>query len=115
MSNGTSHFRSMCAPEFCGLPSEGSSSTRLHLQDDEHVPEGGLREPSAIDHPEYYGGGDNPYEAIKVIQAWELDFELGSALKYIARAGKKTPSATTDLGKAIRYLQFELEKLERGR
>lgn len=70
--------------------------------------------PDAINHPEYYGGGDNPYEAIKVIQAWELDFELGSALKYIARAGKKTPSATTDLEKAIRYLQFELEKLERG-
>jgi hypothetical protein len=67
-----------------------------------------------IDHPEYYGGEDNPYEAIKVIQAWELDFELGSALKYISRAGKKTPSATTDLQKAIRYLQFELEKLERG-
>lgn len=71
-------------------------------------------EPSVVNHPEYYGGGDNPYEAIKVIQAWQLDFELGSALKYIARAGKKTPSATTDLEKAIRYLQFELEKLERG-
>lgn len=78
---------------------------------------GAGEEPTArtVDHPEYYGGGDNPYEAIKVIQAWELDFELGSALKYIARAGKKTPSATTDLEKAIRYLQFELEKLERSR
>jgi hypothetical protein len=67
-----------------------------------------------VDHPMHYGGEDNPYEAIKVIQAWELDFELGSVLKYVARAGKKQgEDALTDLNKAARYLQFEIDKLSR--
>lgn len=42
-----------------------------------------------IDHPDHYGGKDNPYEAIKVIEAWDLGFCLGNAVKYISRAGKK--------------------------
>lgn len=60
----------------------------------------------------YYGGKDNPYEAIKVIQAWNLDFELGNVLKYINRAGKKTPDALSDLKKAADYLQYEIQKRE---
>lgn len=39
-----------------------------------------------IDHPPHYGG-DTPYEAIKVIEAWELGFCLGNAVKYISRCG----------------------------
>lgn len=42
-----------------------------------------------VDHPAYYGGANNPYEAIKVIEAWDLDFCLGNTVKYISRAGKK--------------------------
>lgn len=56
-----------------------------------------------VDHPDHYGGGDNPYEAIKVIEAWDLGFHLGNAVKYIARAGKKGP-AVVDLRKARFYL-----------
>jgi hypothetical protein len=26
----------------------------------------------SINHPQHYGGADNPYEAIKVIEAWNL-------------------------------------------
>ncbi len=26
-----------------------------------------------VNHPDHYGGEDNPYEAIKVIDAWDLD------------------------------------------
>jgi len=33
--------------------------------------------------PLHYGGKDNPYEAIKVIDAWDLDFNLGNVVKYI--------------------------------
>jgi len=36
-----------------------------------------------INHPQHYGGKDNPYEAIKVIEAWGLNYNLGNALKYI--------------------------------
>lgn len=42
-----------------------------------------------VNHPNHYGGQDNPYEAIKVIEAWGLDFHLGNTVKYIARSGKK--------------------------
>ena len=42
-----------------------------------------------VNHPEHYGGADNEYEAIKVIDAWGLGFSLGNTVKYISRAGKK--------------------------
>lgn len=65
----------------------------------------------AVDHPQHYGGKDNPYEAIKVINAWGLGFNLGNAVKYIARAGKKG-DALTDLRKAAWYLRYQIELLE---
>lgn len=68
--------------------------------------------PEAIDHPSHYGGADNPYEAIRVIRAWGLDFSLGNAIKYIARAGRKPGSpAVQDLEKAKWYLNEAIEHL----
>lgn len=65
-----------------------------------------------IDHPIHYGGRDNLYEAIKVIEAWELGFCLGNTLKYICRAGKKKRSTKIeDLKKAVWYLNREIEHL----
>ena len=59
-----------------------------------------------VDLPAHYGGEDNPYETIKVIDAWDLGFYLGNAVKYISRAGKKDPARTgEDIDKAIWYLQ----------
>lgn len=55
----------------------------------------------------YYAEG-RQYEPIKVIRDWNLNFALGSAVKYIARAGRKTDSKIEDLRKAIDYLQDEL-------
>lgn len=69
-------------------------------------------EADAVNHPLHYGGGENPYEAIKVIEAWELGFCLGNAVKYICRAGKKE-SYLEDLRKAAWYLQREIERCER--
>jgi len=67
---------------------------------------------NAVDHPSYYGGEDNPYEAIKVIDAWGLDFCLGNVAKYISRAGKKDPKKKKeDLSKAMFYLKHEIEKI----
>ena len=66
-----------------------------------------------VNHPSHYGGGDNPYEAIKVIDAWELGFSLGNAVKYISRAGKKDPlKRVEDLEKASWYLDHEIERLK---
>ncbi len=64
----------------------------------------------SVDHPAHYGGADNPYEAIKVIEAWALSFCLGNAVKYIARDGHKPAGTPTeDLEKALWYLQREID------
>jgi len=63
----------------------------------------------AINHPAHYGGAENPYEAIKVIEAWGLGFHLGNAVKYISRAGRKG-DRLEDLKKAAWYLQREIER-----
>ena len=63
-----------------------------------------------VNNPEHYGGKENPYEAIKVIEAHSLDFCLGNAVKYILRAGKKD-NFKQDLEKAIWYLNRKLQKL----
>lgn len=63
---------------------------------------------SSVDHPEHYGG-DSVYETIKVIDAWNLDFCLGNAIKYISRAGKKDPEKIIeDLKKAIWYIEHKI-------
>lgn len=66
-----------------------------------------------VNHPAYYGGADNPYEAIKVIEAWELGFCLGNTVKYISRAGKKD-NVLQDLKKARWYLDREINNLEKS-
>ena len=62
-----------------------------------------------VDHPDHYGGENNPYEAIKVIEAWGLDFHLGNVVKYISRAGKKSENVLEDMRKAKWYLDRWLE------
>lgn len=67
-----------------------------------------------VKNPDHYGGGDNVYEAIKVIEAWNLDFNLGNTVKYISRAGKKYPDKELeDLRKAAWYLNRKIENLEK--
>ena len=63
-----------------------------------------------VSRPSHYRS--NGMEAIDVIQAFGLSFELGNVFKYIARAGKKpNVEASQDLRKAMKYLEFELRKL----
>ena len=72
--------------------------------------------PEKINHPAHYGGADNPYEAIKVIEAWELGFCLGNVVKYLSRAGRKDPATELeDLKKALWYLEREISRRERVR
>lgn len=66
-----------------------------------------------VNHPPHYGG-DSTYEAIKVIEAWGLDFCLGNAVKYISRAGKKG-DALEDLKKARWYIDRLIQRMEAGR
>lgn len=62
-----------------------------------------------VDHPQHYGGANDPYEAIKVIEAWGLGFCLGNAAKYICRAEKKD-APLDDLRKARWYIDREIER-----
>lgn len=66
-----------------------------------------------VDHPPHYGKADDPYEVIKVIEAWGLGFHLGNTIKYIARAGKKG-SRLEDLKKARWYLDREIQNASIG-
>ena len=72
------------------------------------------KEAESVNHPAHYGGESNPYEAIKVIEAWGLGFCLGNSVKYIARAGKKD-SRIDDLKKARWYIDREIQNAERKR
>jgi len=67
-----------------------------------------------VNHPKHYGGKDNPYEAIKVIEAWDLGFCLGNTVKYISRAGKKDETIQ-ELEKALWYLKREIKNLKDGK
>lgn len=65
----------------------------------------------AVDHPAHYGGEDNPYEVIKVIENWNLGFHLGNTVKYVARADHKGEKLR-DLKKALWYLQRAIRREE---
>lgn len=63
-----------------------------------------------MNHPNHYNQGK--FEVIDVIADWKLDFCLGNAVKYIARAGHKDKAKTAeDLEKAIWYLQYYVDNL----
>ena len=68
----------------------------------------------ATDHPAHYGGDESPYEAIKVIEAWGVGFHLGTVLKYLSRAGRKTgETRLSDMKKAQWYLGRAIEAEQR--
>jgi hypothetical protein len=54
------------------------------------------------------------YEPKDVIRGWGLNFNLGSAVKYIARAGRKD-DIIQDLRKAQEFIQFEIDAIEEER
>ena len=67
-----------------------------------------------INSPSHYGGADNVYETIKVIEANEFGFNLGNAYKYLSRAGKKDHEKTLeDLKKAAWYLNRAIQNFEK--
>lgn len=66
-----------------------------------------------INHPKHYCEG-RKYEPWDVIKDWSLDYDLGCAVKYISRAGRKDESKKLeDLEKAKAYLQHEIENIRK--
>lgn len=64
-----------------------------------------------VKHPSHYTEGK--YECKDYINCRGYGFELGNAVKYITRAGKKSPDKEIeDLRKAVQYLDFYKEPSE---
>ena len=63
-----------------------------------------------VKHPSHYASG-RKYEPKDVIRDWDLNFNLGNAVKYISRAGRKN-DIIEDLEKAKQYIDFEIEALK---
>jgi hypothetical protein len=69
-----------------------------------------------VNHPDHYNNGPskcaNCGETIEAIQVTEqMNFNLGNAVKYVWRAGKKG-DRLEDLKKAAWYLNREIQRLE---
>lgn len=62
--------------------------------------------------PAHYCSG-RKYEPKDVIRDWGLNFNLGNAIKYLSRAGRKNNNdITKDLYKAMTYINFEIMALK---
>lgn len=66
-----------------------------------------------VNNPSHYT--DGRIEVIDFIEDKKLGFNLGNAVKYISRAGKKNPDKhVEDLEKARWYLDREITNLKSG-
>jgi len=68
--------------------------------------------PASDTRPKHYGGDSNPFEAIKIIEHYDLNFSLGNVVKYVLRCGKKDDEIE-ELRKARQYIDFEIKRRER--
>lgn len=65
-----------------------------------------------VNHPSHYRS-DSGIEVIDAIEAWNLNFSRGNAVKYIARAGMKDVNKEIeDLEKAKWYIDREISRLK---
>lgn len=70
-----------------------------------------IRANDPIHHPAHYTQGS--VEVWDFIHEQGLDYFLGNAMKYICRAGKKSPDTKVeDILKAISYLEKEVKILQ---
>lgn len=67
---------------------------------------------STLSRPAHYGGEENPFEAIKIIHHYNLNFNLGNIIKYTLRCGKKD-EAIKELEKIKQYADFEIQRLNK--
>ena len=62
--------------------------------------------------PQHYQGTIQP---IDLINAQNLNFNLGNVVKYVCRAGKKQgENVLSDLDKAQNYINYEIERIKKN-
>ncbi len=62
--------------------------------------------------PEYYIGKTYKIEARKVVEDFELTYNIGTAVTYLLRAKRKHKTPVECIKKAIAHLEFELDKIK---
>jgi hypothetical protein len=72
----------------------------------DQVRAGRLQEHDPVKSPSHYAKGK--YEVWNIIDYFKLNYRLGNVIKYILRAGVKTPDPLEDLKKARAYLDREI-------
>lgn len=63
-----------------------------------------------VNRPDHYTSHPSGVECIEIVE--HMSFNLGNAIKYLWRSGKKS-DALTDLRKAIWYIEREISRLPR--
>ena len=103
----------MTEVKFCGRQiSHGPHIWSLAAIDGDVYSCKGVSNVNSWDRPDHYGGEENPFEPIKIIEYYGLNFSLGNAIKYVLRAPFKG-TALADLRKAYTYIGFEIRRRER--
>tara|TARA_R110002110_G_scaffold221758_5_gene435856 strand:- start:885 stop:1172 length:288 start_codon:yes stop_codon:yes gene_type:complete len=65
--------------------------------------------------PSYYIGKYHKYEARKVVEDFDLSYNVGTCVTYCLRSKRKhSDGGVQDIKKAIAHLEFELERLKYG-
>lgn len=64
-----------------------------------------------VNHPGHYTSHPSGVECIAITE--HMNFNLGNAVKYIWRAGLKSPDPEKDLHKALWYVDRELARLQK--
>lgn len=63
--------------------------------------------------PDYYIGKVYGYEARRVVEDFDLSYNIATAVSYLLRAkNKHSDGGIQDIRKAINHLHFELDKLQ---
>jgi|10_taG_2_1085330.scaffolds.fasta_scaffold00131_8 hypothetical protein len=62
--------------------------------------------------PSYYVGKHHGYEAHKIIEDYELTYNIGTAVSYLLRNSNKHDTPIECLEKAIAHIEFEIEHIK---
>lgn len=83
----------------------GSSAAESDARD--HHPSGATFDP--VNHPAHYTSHPSGVEAIQITR--HFSYNLGNVIKYVWRAGIKSPNPLEDLLKAEFYIKDEIARL----
>ena len=82
------------------------------VEDKDNKWSGGKIDYSKDKTPNYYIGRVYGYEARKVVEDFDLSYNIGTATTYLLRAKRKHETSVDCIQKAINHLEFELDKIK---